>query len=92
MPPMPTGAVLTSDTSEAAERMQVELWRRMSPPAKLGLVAGLNQALEVLALDGIRLRHPGASDRECMLRLAILKLGRALACRVYPEATGLTGF
>jgi hypothetical protein len=90
--PMPTSAVLTHDTSDAAERMQVELWRRMSPSEKLRLVAALNRAVEALALRGIRLRHPGASDHECMLRLAILKLGRRLACRVYPEASGLPGF
>jgi len=59
---------------------------------KLRVVTELNRAEEELALAGIRLRHPGASEQECMLRLAILKPGRELACRVYPEAAHLDGF
>ncbi len=47
-------------------------------------MAGLLSA-DTLALAGIRLRHPGASDHEQFLRLACMKLGRELATQVYPE-------
>ena len=88
---MLTKAVLSSDTSPEAERTQVEAWRRMSPIEKLRAVAEISRTVEELALAGIRLRHPNASDRECFLRLAVLKLGREVASRVYPEVAQLTG-
>jgi hypothetical protein len=84
-------ALLASHTSPEAERAQVELGRRMSPLEKLRAVTEISRAVQQLSLAGIRLRHPEASDRECMLRLAVLKLGRQLACRVYPEAARLSG-
>jgi len=88
---MRTKAVLSSDTSLAAECAQVELWRKMPPQEKLRAVTEISRAVEELSLAGIKLRHPAASDRECMLRLAIIKLGRQLACEVYPEASRISG-
>ena len=84
-------ASLASDTSSENQRIQVELWRRMSPLERLRAVTEISRSVQELSLAGIRLRHPDASDRECMLRLAVLKLGRRLACQVYPEAAGLSG-
>jgi hypothetical protein len=91
MPAMRTKALLAADTSLEVERIQVELWRRMSPLQKLAAVTEISRAAEMLSLAGIRLRHPGASDRECLLRLAVLKLGPSLACQVYPDAAELIG-
>ena len=88
---MRTHAVLSSDTSLAAECAQVELWRKMSPLEKARTVTEISRAVQELSLAGIRLRHPEASERECLLRLAIIKLGRQLACEVYPEAALLSG-
>jgi len=82
-------AVLTSDTTRAAERVQVELWRRMSAMDKARVVSEISRTTQELSLVGIRRRHPDASDRESTLRLAVLKLGRELACRAYPEAAAL---
>lgn len=61
----------------------------MSPAEKLQAVAEPNAAADPMALAGIRLRHPGASPREQFLRLTILKLGRELAQKVYPEIAQL---
>ena len=83
--------MLTSDTSREAERIQIELWRRMSPADKARAVSEISRAAQELSLAGIRQRHPGASERDCMLHLAVLKLGRTLAVRVYPEAAALLG-
>jgi len=91
MSAMRTTPLLASDTSLAAERAQVESWRRMSPIDKLRAVTEISRAAQELSLAGIRLRHPEAPDAECMLRLAVLKLGREVACRIYPEAAGLSG-
>jgi len=79
-------AFLTSDTSLDVERMQVALWRGMSPLEKARTVAGVSRTVRELSLAGIRQRHPAASERECRLRYAVLTLGRSLACRAYPEA------
>jgi hypothetical protein len=91
MAAMRTTALLASDTSLEAERAQVELWRRMSPLEKLRAVTEISRAVQQLSLVGIRLRHPDASEKDCMLRLAVLKLGRQLASQVYPEAASLSG-
>ena len=88
---MRSTAVLASDTSLEAERTQVELWRRMSPIEKLHAVSEGTQAVLQLSLAGIRLRHPEAADEECRMRLAILRLGRELACKAFPEAARLRG-
>ena len=88
---MRTTALLAADTSLDAERAQVELWRGMSPMDKLHAVDGTTRAVLLLSLAGIRSRHPEASDEECRMRLAILKLGGPLACQVFPGAAHLSG-
>jgi hypothetical protein len=80
---------LSFDTSPSAERIQVELWRDMSALEKACAVSEVTRAAQELALTGIRQRYPAASEHEVFLRLAILKLGSALACRVYPDASRL---
>jgi len=82
-------AVLSTDTTAEAERLQLELWRAMSPLQKARAVSQITRAAQEMALAGIRQRHPRASESECMMRLAILTLGPELARRVYPEAAAL---
>ena len=79
-------AMLSADTSSAMERLQIDLWRRMTPLDKARAVRQLTRATQALALAGIRQRHPHASERECRLRLAVLKLGPRLAVLVEPDA------
>ena len=81
--------VLSRDSSPEVERLQIALWRRMSPLEKACAVDGLSRAAQELAPAGIRQRHPDASEPECQLRLALLKLGPRLAVRAYPEAAYL---
>ena len=76
---------LSLDTSPEIERLQVEGWQHMSPAQKAAVVSGLTQAVHDLALAGVRLRHPQASEREQFLRLALITLGVDLARRAYPE-------
>ena len=81
--------VLSADTSPVVERLQIDAWQRMSPLDKARTVDALTRDTQALALAGIRRRHPGASERECFLRLAVLKLGRETTIRLYPDAAGL---
>ena len=82
-------AILSADTSPEAERLQIDAWRRMSPAEKARVTSGLTRAVRAMAFAGIRQRHPSASERECLLRFALLTLGPDLACRAYPEARAL---
>jgi hypothetical protein len=84
-------AILSRDTTADAERLQIEAWRSMSPLEKAGLMSqATNDALS-LALAGIRQRHPGASERECFIRLAALQLGPVLVRQVYKDAAQILG-
>jgi phosphoserine phosphatase len=82
-------AALSADTSSDAQKIQIARWREMSPAEKLRLVTQLSQAVDALALAGIRAAYPSASPRECFLRLACRRLGDELALRAYPEIADL---
>lgn len=82
-------AVLSADTPADIEQRQVDAWRRLSSVERLQLVSDTTRAVMALALAGIRRRHPQASDRECFLRLASIRLGVDTTRRVYPDAAHL---
>lgn len=84
-------AILSRDTSIDAERRQIEVWRCMSPAEKAEIVSQATSDVLTLAMSGIRQRHPGASERDCFLRLAELQLGPALVRVVYPDAAQVLG-
>ena len=79
-------ALLSADTTADIERRQVEAWRRLSSVERLRLVSDATRAVMALSLAGIRRRHPQASDRECFLRLAAIRLGVDATRQVYPDA------
>lgn len=75
-----------TDTSAAAERVQIEILRAMPPRRKLQLWNDLNMAMRQVALAGLRKRFPSATPEELRRRLATLLLGPELATQVYgPE-------
>ena len=78
-------ALLSRDTDPAIEARQIETWRRLSSVEIAEIVAGASRAARGLALAGLRARHPRASDRELVVRLAAIALGRELARQAYPE-------
>ena len=84
-------AILSRDTSADVERLQIEAWRRMSPLEKAGIMSQATSDALTLALSGIRQRYPGASERECFIRLAALQLGPTLVRQVYPDASQILG-
>jgi hypothetical protein len=83
--------VLSRDTSTDVERLQIEAWRRMSPLEKAAIMSQATSDALTLARSGIRQRYPGASERECFIRLAALQLGRILVRQVYPDASQILG-
>lgn len=84
-------AILSKDTTPEAEWKQIEIWRRMTPSEKLSLIDRASREIIALALAGIRRRHPGASERECLIRLAELRLGPQLVREAYPDADDFLG-
>jgi len=72
-----------SDTDEAAERVLIEMMRRAPAWRKLQLADRLHQSLRLLALAGLRARHPDATESGLRRRLADLMLGPELARRAY---------
>jgi len=87
---VPRRGVLAADTAADIEQRQVDAWRRLSAVERLRLVSDTTRAVLHLSLSGIRTRYPGASERECFLRLAAILLGVDAVRRVYPDAAHLT--
>lgn len=78
-------SVLFPDTHPKMEALQIQLWRQASPTRKMNMLAQLNKSAQILALAGLRIQYPDASEAELRRRLADLLLGEELACKVYGE-------
>jgi hypothetical protein len=76
---------LSPDTHPEAERVQIEMLRQMPSWRKLQLIGEMTRTCQVLALSGLRQRHPDETPEELRLRLAVLMLGRETATRVYGQ-------
>src|ERR1700681_3405241 len=86
--PRPT---LAADTDPAAERVQLAIYRDMTPAGKLQLILEAIHLSRDLALAGLRARHPAAAPGDLRRRLYGLELGEELATKVYgplPQDSG----
>jgi hypothetical protein len=82
----------SEDTDPAAEAVQIEIFRRMTPAQKYALVLSLNRRARSFQMAGIRARHPEADSHELKMRLFSLWLDRETMIKVYdwdPEVHGL---
>jgi inhibitor of KinA sporulation pathway (predicted exonuclease) len=64
------------DTPPEVEAIQVRLFCEMGPRGRLAAALELNEALDNLAMAGIRSRHGALQDTESRLRLFALRLSR----------------
>ena len=71
-----------ADTTADAQAVQDALQRRLSPAEKLAQVARLSRMVDVLSIEGLKRRHPTATDDMIRDLRAELRLGRDLAARV----------
>jgi len=76
---------LFSDTHPEIEALQIQLLRETPGWRKMEMLAELNAAARLMALAGLRQRHPNASENELRRRLAGLLYGEDLACKVYGD-------
>lgn len=79
----PTWREMNRDTSPEAEEILFRLWRETPAWRKIEMVEDLNRTVRILAVGGLRRRHPNANDEEIRRRLADLLLGSELAAEVY---------
>jgi hypothetical protein len=79
---------LSLDTDPEAERVQLEILRRMPPWRKMELVDDAIQTSRALAMAGLRSRHPEATPEELQRRFFGLWLGEELATLVYGPLPG----
>jgi len=81
-PPLRKYSMLT-DTSPQIEQLQLDLLRNAPSWKKADMWAQMVQTAKLLALRGVKARHPKASENEINRRLAGLLLGEELAEKVY---------
>jgi hypothetical protein len=74
---------LAEDTHPDAERVLIELLRRATPARKMAMVLDANRTARLLAMAGLRDRHPEDSPARLRRRLADLWLGPELAAKAY---------
>ena len=74
-----------TDTSPEARRVQYELYRRMPLGRRLELVFDLYDTGKALAMAGLRMRHPEASEEELQRLWARQHLGDQLYEEVYEK-------
>jgi hypothetical protein len=72
-----------SDTSPEARRVLYDLYRRMPLGRRLELVFDMCDTGRLLAIAGLRMRHPDATQEELKRLWARQHLGQELFERVY---------
>lgn len=72
-----------TDTSRDAWEVQLRVFRAMSPARKIALVEDAIRTARRLALAGVELRFPHASESERFRLLMDLILGKDLAAQAY---------
>jgi hypothetical protein len=80
-----------SDTTPEALAVHATLLADRSPLQRAERVRDLTATASILALAGLRERHPRATEQELLLRLAVLRLGAEVVARVYDWRAGSDG-
>lgn len=73
-----------ADTTPEAARVQLEIYRRMSPSRRLELALELSDNVRRLVAAGVRHRHPEYTGEEVRLAVIRLTLGDELFRKAYP--------
>jgi len=78
-----------SDTSKEARRVQVEIFRRMTPEERLQKALEQSEISRELLAQGVRHRHPHYTEQEVRMAVIRLQLPESLFRSVYPGMAGL---
>ena len=74
-----------SDTHPDVEASLIKMMRDIPVWKKMEMLAQLNETGKMLALSGLRKRHPHSTEAEIQRRLAEMLLGKELAHSVFGE-------
>ena len=74
------------DTSSEAEKVQIEIFRRMEPGKRLQSAALLSETCRALLAEGIRKRHPTYNEEQIKLAVTRCLLPEDLFLKAYPSA------
>jgi len=74
------------DTTIEAERIQIEIFRKMKAEQRLKMAISLTQTDRKLLMAGVRKRHPEYNENQIGLAVIRLTLGANLFSTVYPQA------
>lgn len=81
----------TNDTSDFAEKIMIDAYRKMSPRQKIQQVVSLTQTVQKMALTRLRDQYGPMTEQEEKLRLASLWLSQQTMIRLFnwnPEEKG----
>ena len=81
-----------NDTAAQTERAYLRLLRESPPWRKAAMVDSLTRACHELGAAGVRMRHPGAAEREITMRVAALWLDRETMVRAFGWDPAREGF
>lgn len=74
------------DTSLEVERIQIEIFRKMTPARRLQLAIELTQTSRKLLATGVRYRHPEYDEEQVRLAVIRLTIPEPLFLSAYPHA------
>ena len=74
------------DTTQEAEKIQLDIFRRMGPELRLQAGLALSRTCRELLGEGVRRRHPDYDERQIQLAVIRLTLPDDLFSAAYPEA------
>ena len=74
------------DTTLEAEKIQLDIFRRMGPERRLQAGLALSRTCRELLREGVRRRHPDYDERQIQLAAIRLTLPHDLFSSAYPEA------
>lgn len=75
------------DTSLEVERLLIDRLRQAGPARRLAMACDASRALRQLAWNGLRHRHPRATEAELRRRYVAITYGEDAACRLFDEAS-----
>lgn len=74
------------DTTSHAEKVQLDIFRRMKPEKRLQAAIDLAQTSRKLLKEGVSTRHPKYNEDQIRLAVIRLMLGEELFLAAYPNA------
>ncbi len=77
------------DTTRAAEKIQIEIFKKMAPERRLQAALDLAATSRKLLAEGVRRRHPDYTEDQVRLATIKLTLRAGLFASVYHQAKDL---